>query len=635
MKPLNLDNRPCSPISSNCVVWQGPTLKCIDLCTGDTISDVVAKLAEELCTLLDQTNVTNYDLTCLGITACGPNDIQALIQLLIDKICELENVPVDNTVKGNGGCPDCPVTIAECLRTGNNTTMQLLDYVQLIAAKVCSLIDSIGNINTQITNLDDRVTILENTPPPSFTLPSFIIDCTLANGTVVGGNAYPIDTILNALINDDIHGYCALTGVLGTPAELSSAVGSACITSSTPTASNPPVPFGTEYSGSWVNSPTTVADTINNIWIALCDIYKTVEGVSLSVQDTNSIDLDLTSGVITANIVDTGWKDLEGFAFYTGTMATNKPQCRRIGNQIHFRGVVTIPINNGSGAAQPLTAENAYNNVYRATPFVGTGGVIYDAQNRILFNSSGIAAQSVIPTSVLDAGTNLDNTYQAPQLVGLRKLLVEQELGNGQTGAVLLTAAVNVVILPNKTLRLSPLATIEQSTGDLTSFEGASLLRNLTSSFTPRSRVINFKNYTPSYDGNMSINQAPLNGVFVASLTVGQLYRIKSYTAGDDFTNVGAAVNATGESFIATGGIPTTWTTSEIIPITSALHSDGFNNTLGGSQWPAFADLTTGQFDAGRATNLGGFVVELDGLIAYLDPCNTDIKSYSCGKGVL
>ena len=40
MKPLNLDNKPCSPISSNCVVWQGPDIPCIQLCTGDTVSDV-------------------------------------------------------------------------------------------------------------------------------------------------------------------------------------------------------------------------------------------------------------------------------------------------------------------------------------------------------------------------------------------------------------------------------------------------------------------------------------------------------------------------------------------------------------------------------------------------------------------
>jgi hypothetical protein len=44
MKPLNLDNSPWNPISSHCVIWQGPDLACIKLCKGDTVSDVLAIL---------------------------------------------------------------------------------------------------------------------------------------------------------------------------------------------------------------------------------------------------------------------------------------------------------------------------------------------------------------------------------------------------------------------------------------------------------------------------------------------------------------------------------------------------------------------------------------------------------------
>lgn len=45
-------------------------------------------------------------------------------------------------------------------------------------------------------------------------------------------------------------------------------------------------------------------------------------------------------------------------------------------------------------------------------------------------------------------------------------------------------------------------------------------------------------------------------------LVVDQYYEITDYEAGDDFTNVGAVTNATGERFIATGTTPTTWTNS-------------------------------------------------------------------------
>ena len=74
MKPLNLDNSPCTPTSSKCIIWQGEDIPCINLCKGDTISDVTYKLATELCTVLDTLNVANYDLSCFNINACGPDD---------------------------------------------------------------------------------------------------------------------------------------------------------------------------------------------------------------------------------------------------------------------------------------------------------------------------------------------------------------------------------------------------------------------------------------------------------------------------------------------------------------------------------------------------------------------------------
>lgn len=46
------------------------------------------------------------------------------------------------------------------------------------------------------------------------------------------------------------------------------------------------------------------------------------------------------------------------------------------------------------------------------------------------------------------------------------------------------------------------------------------------------------------------------------SLVIGRRYRIDTFVAGDSFTNVGAASNASGVEFVATGTTPTTWTNS-------------------------------------------------------------------------
>jgi len=49
------------------------------------------------------------------------------------------------------------------------------------------------------------------------------------------------------------------------------------------------------------------------------------------------------------------------------------------------------------------------------------------------------------------------------------------------------------------------------------------------------------------------------------TLVLGKRYRIVTYVAGDSFTNVGAASNATGVEFVATGTTPTTWTNASTL----------------------------------------------------------------------
>lgn len=287
MKPLNLDNKPCSPISSNCVIWQGPDIPCIKLCTGDTVSDVVFKLATELCTIMDQLNVSNYDLACFDLASCTPQTFQELLQFLINQICAALGVtPTDTKVSG---CPDCVVSVAPCFVQGTQTTMQLVDYVQLIGNRICSIIDEITAINNQITTINATLVDLQYQIDnlPVYTLPEIPVDCILGPGN------HPLDTILDALMNDDVLGYCALLAATGTPAEINSAVLSQCIADGDqPLAALPAVnTFSAYYAGSWVAAPAlgaspTVANAINNAWIAICDIYNYLStGFSTTVVD--------------------------------------------------------------------------------------------------------------------------------------------------------------------------------------------------------------------------------------------------------------------------------------------------------------------------------------------------------------
>jgi len=402
MKPVNLNTAPCSPVSSNCIIWQGPNIPCINLCNGDTVSDVVFALATELCGVLDTLDVANYDLTCFGITACGPNDFQALIQFLIAQICALQGITPVEEKTGSTGCPDCLVTIAPCFVVGNQTTMNLTDYVNMIAAKICSIIDQLAIINATLTSLDIRVTTLENAPIPTFTIPSYPLSCEIGSLSFPG--TYQIDAILQAFTNEV---WCSFYTATGTTSDILSAVASECISGGDPSRANPGIDMNIAYP-TWVNASSTLADTINNIWIALCDLYNS----SVTVADTNTVNLTYTAGLLTASVQDTDWVRLEGFSFIPDSNIQGVPMVRRIGNVLHFRGTIMVPLINGGS---PLTWDysagvDSYFSNTTVIPFSGAGGVQINASGNIVFNNGN----SVIPLSVIPVGWAIDQNYQNP-----------------------------------------------------------------------------------------------------------------------------------------------------------------------------------------------------------------------------
>ena len=62
---------------------------------------------------------------------------------------------------------------------------------------------------------------------------------------------------------------------------------------------------------------------------------------------------------------------------------------------------------------------------------------------------------------------------------------------------------------------------------------------------------------------------------------VGEGYTITNYVDGDDFTNIGATINATGSFFTATGEIPNVWTNGSTITSTGDMFANVLENTLG------------------------------------------------------
>jgi hypothetical protein len=80
----------CMKTSSNCVIWEGPDIPCLKLCNGDTITEVLYKLATKFCDTLVMLDPTQYDISCFNSVSCPPTDFSELFQLVIDQICAIQ-----------------------------------------------------------------------------------------------------------------------------------------------------------------------------------------------------------------------------------------------------------------------------------------------------------------------------------------------------------------------------------------------------------------------------------------------------------------------------------------------------------------------------------------------------------------
>ena len=141
----------CSPQSSNCVTWQGPDLPCINLCKGDSVSDVVYKLAVELCNIKDATDMSAVDFDCLLNECANTNNpevtVAGIIQLIIDNVCcsvtELKDATNGLTSKTSNLYEEPELVLPACLQyvdptTGLPvTTLKLSDYAVHTATAFC------------------------------------------------------------------------------------------------------------------------------------------------------------------------------------------------------------------------------------------------------------------------------------------------------------------------------------------------------------------------------------------------------------------------------------------------------------------------------------------------------------------
>lgn len=274
MIPISSSNyqQGCDPVSSNCVVWQGPDISCINLCKGDSISDVVAKLATELCEIQNSFDISGINLSCLELTT-APTNSQELFQVLVDEICSLgSRCDSLESGSGSGSTSEIIATLPACLQYTNAqndlvTQLPIDEYAELVAAKVCDIIADITIINTQISDHETRITNLENSTGSDYTTPQITPSCVLPSVPT------DIDVVLDELEDQ----FCTLDTVLGGSTSLLASTTYQCDLLSTDTQLGG---SGTMSSlEGWVTPVTSVADSLTNMWLTICDMRAAIKDI--------------------------------------------------------------------------------------------------------------------------------------------------------------------------------------------------------------------------------------------------------------------------------------------------------------------------------------------------------------------
>ena len=330
----------CNPISSNCVIWQGPDIPCINLCAGDSVSQVLAQMAHLLCDLQPSGDAACCDVSLLDPQCLTdfykrqyggdiPDDwvLQNYINLLIEYVCQLSfegggatlpMMPVPNCVPRvflNGDIIDNDDGMDLVLPDGS---IYMIDteglagqffngnytgWADMVVSVMCNLLACCSQMSAgglisgtgpstdaerPMTKdwinklIDQKFTKLSTNLRyvPKKVVPKFV--------TNKVGRPVAMEVMLTALEKE----FGALRSITGTPLQLRDAIKKQCMNLNTEDRLAGKGTFGTMQG--WNLTPSTLAESHANQWSVLCDVHDAVKDIQQNHLDITQSCKDIT-----------------------------------------------------------------------------------------------------------------------------------------------------------------------------------------------------------------------------------------------------------------------------------------------------------------------------------------------------
>lgn len=236
MKKVNqYINKNCEKQSSNCVIYQGPEIECIDYCENEDIGSMFHKFSLEFCPILAQfTALNTISYSCQ--TPVAQPTLLNLFNSLFEKDCDLQDQignlaaaePVGLELDWCTPIPylcnqTCLFDLPECC---TDQTKSIPDILQQLTGRVIYDATKICDLQTQINN------IFVPDPTDPYAPPQISLTC---SGGYWNGFTYipaPVGTIPMEvsipILDKDL---CKLKSIVGNAADLTAILSNDCVDS--------------------------------------------------------------------------------------------------------------------------------------------------------------------------------------------------------------------------------------------------------------------------------------------------------------------------------------------------------------------------------------------------------------------
>ena len=248
----------CIETVTSCSIWDGPELRCLDICKGDSLNDTIYAIARKICAAVSADDFSTLSLQCLvdKLNATIPTErsLINILQLLIDNECKLADMisDLEELITDPNAELDLDMKCLEVLDPfGNPIPVTQASLNQVLINAICDIKDDITSLNATVIDLQQQIDDIDTTP---YTEPEF--------ATCLTTGIKP----LSGVVQEGFQEICDFNDLVGTTSSIQTAISAQCSGLSTELQSTP----------GWTINPTSAAQSLNNLWIAFCNMRDRV-----------------------------------------------------------------------------------------------------------------------------------------------------------------------------------------------------------------------------------------------------------------------------------------------------------------------------------------------------------------------